>query len=741
MQGGATVPSENILASGGVVVMGSNTTFELDNVNQRIARLDDTGASGHEVRLDNAQLTVDNDEPTTTFSGAISGDGTLVKDGTGTLTLTGALSYTGDTLVDGGTLSLTSASLSDTAAVMILDTTCKMDLAFLGSDRVDSLWLGGMDMGTGTYDFSSHPDYFTDNSGSLFVPPPPGNYWAPGVAGGQGSATDHLTATAATWSTAPGSQGESYQAVTGALIFTDEAGTVIVDGTITAIAGLTFEVDGYNLTAGTDAVIDLTGLGVADNTITVVTGTTTIGADLAAEHGLTKVGDGTLELSGSLTNAGAALNANTNAFVVKGAGALNVSGTLSVASGGVLSVLEGATMTVTGSVTTGPTWCRVGSGGGIETATLILQGSGQFDAGLMVIGEAGSNHGLLVIQDAAQLTASELRLGYWGGDGIGTVEQNGGTVSLDLAGSLTVRPVLQIGSPGTANGKGEYHLNGGTLITGIIGGGEGATSSAKFFFNGGTLTANAGDENAAAAGQTYFMQGMTQIVVQEGGAIIDTAGHTITIAENLEHDAALDAVPDGGLTKLGEGRLNLILGSENSYTGDTIIQEGTLSVEYIGDGGLADASTVEIFAEAFMDLNFAGIDTIDKLVLAGEWETSGTWGSLESAADHPSEFFTGTGLLYVTTGGSVPGDTNDDGIVDAADYIAVKTHIGTATGATLEIGDVDKDGDVDWDDLQFLQEHFGEGTLNANEIPEPTTLLIMVAAGLPAFLKRRRRRS
>jgi len=78
--------------------------------------------------------------------------------------------------------------------------------------------------------------------------------------------------------------------------------------------------------------------------------------------------------------------------------------------------------------------------------------------------------------------------------------------------------------------------------------------------------------------------------------------------------------------------------------------------------------------------------------------------------------------------------------VDAADYIALKTHMGQTTSAGATEGDYDDDNDVDWDDLQILQGRFREqNDTNANAIPEPASLLIMLAAGLPALLRRRRR--
>jgi len=85
------------------------------------------------------------------------------------------------------------------------------------------------------------------------------------------------------------------------------------------------------------------------------------------------------------------------------------------------------------------------------------------------------------------------------------------------------------------------------------------------------------------------------------------------------------------------------------------------------------------------------------------------------------------------------GDADGDGDVDAADYIMVKTHFGGPPAADTDGsgGDFNDDGTVDWDDLQSLMDGFN--TANGTEtIPEPATLLIMMAAGLPALLKRRR---
>ncbi len=98
LQAGAT----NTFAPLSAFTVASGGTLNLASFNQSIGSLAGAGS----VALGAATLTTGNDNTSTTFSGTISGSGSLIKVGTGTLTLAGANAYTGGTTLAGGTLSL-----------------------------------------------------------------------------------------------------------------------------------------------------------------------------------------------------------------------------------------------------------------------------------------------------------------------------------------------------------------------------------------------------------------------------------------------------------------------------------------------------------------------------------------------------------------------------------------------------------------------------------------------------------
>lgn len=161
---------------------------------------------------------------------------------------------------------------------------------------------------------------------------------------------------------------------------------------------------------------------------------------------------------------------------------------------------------------------------------------------------------------------------------------NGG--ALDLSGHLNTFLFLNSGTANTSNltissgsfssngfnlqqsgtGVGTINLDGGsmavTAFTRVA-----ATGSTTFNLDSGTLRAR--------GSSTSFLPALTglQTIVEDGGAVIDTNGFNITIAEVLEHDTTLGVSPDGGLTKNGTGILTL--SGASTFTGPVTINAGT----------------------------------------------------------------------------------------------------------------------------------------------------------------------
>ena len=101
-----------ILPAATAVTLGNGAALNVSGYNQAIGSLGDaagSGGSAAQVLLAGATLTVGADNTSTTFSGVISGNGNVVKDGTGVFTLGGQNLFTGTTMAAAGTLGLSNS--------------------------------------------------------------------------------------------------------------------------------------------------------------------------------------------------------------------------------------------------------------------------------------------------------------------------------------------------------------------------------------------------------------------------------------------------------------------------------------------------------------------------------------------------------------------------------------------------------------------------------------------------------
>ena len=299
-------------------------------------------------------------------------------------------------------------------------------------------------------------------------------------------------------------------------------------------------------TSTTFNVADATSSSASDLNVSVVL------QNSGGTNGLTKTGVGTMTLSGANTYTGSTL-------------------------------VNAGTLVVNGGTIAGPGLIDIGSVGNAANFTLT---TGSVTAGTQfVIGAHGSTGTAAIDGGALQVNGVLYLGGYGEGTGTGTITQTAGTVT-STAG-------VNFGGGGPNSGI--YNLNGSTLTTTAIT--KAGSGTATFNFNGGTLRPSA----ASAA----FMQGLTAANVQSGGALINTNGFDITIAQPL-----LDGGGGGGLTKSGAGKLTLP--GAHTFTGAIAVQTGTLA---LSAGTYAGGMTLANNTRLSSATNLIGALTVPTLAL------------------------------------------------------------------------------------------------------------------------------
>ena len=220
------------------------------------------------------------------------------------------------------------------------------------------------------------------------------------------------------------------------------------------------------------------------------------------------------------------------------------------------------------------------------------------------MGDADSARGQLDISGGALNLMNNTCVKMTTGAGTGgcVVNQSGGWVTAFSDSGATV------GGTGTLDLKynsgptctNVYNLNGGVLtIPQIIS--SAATGTRTFNFNGGTLR--------AAATQAAFINlgaGAARANVRGGGAIIDSNGKDVTVAQPLLHsNIDGDAPADGGLAKVGAGALTLA--ATNTYSGATTVSSGTLTLSGAGSVNGSSGITVSGAGAKFLQLSTVAV--------------------------------------------------------------------------------------------------------------------------------------
>ncbi|MEX2168640.1 MAG: autotransporter-associated beta strand repeat-containing protein [Pirellulales bacterium] len=587
--------------------------------------------------------------------------------------------------------------------------------------------------------------------------------------------------------------------------------------------------DDFDFTSrGSSGTVTVTGPGsIWDNTESVYVGAQVKagalrinnGAYVQTAHlevssvGSVEVNNGSSTTAGLIVDGGAAhvsagnsrgslivANTSSGRMVVQGGGTVSNSfGTIGVNSstfGSVLVQGVGSTWTNTDQVSVGHGTGSTGTleirDGGTLNSVRGFAGAGALSTGVITVSDPGSTwtafgsffignsgYGFLeILNGGAASTAGNSYLGFSAGS-FGSADVSG------LGSTWTTAATLAIGGNlAAAGGDGRLTISDGGAVSAAA---ITLYSSGEIFLNNTTTLTG---PITSFGGKIYTYSGdqaLSNNINQASGLLLV---HT-TDSSTALFSGTVSGV--GGLLKNGSGfgGGTLTLTGNNSYTGATIVNVGTLlvngritSATTVNDGATLGGSgtiaanvtnngivapgnspgTLHITgnytqnAEGTLKIELASPTSFDRLAVTGNMALGGTleislidgfmpsadqtfdilsWGSLvgafssvivptqEGLAWDTSQL--STGVISVEVSG-LPGDYNQNGIVDAADYTVWRDTGGTQTGYDT------------WH--ANFGATLGSGANEAAAIPEPaTSTLLLIALAIAFYLPRYRRLS
>jgi autotransporter-associated beta strand protein len=235
-------------------------------------------------------------------------------------------------------------------------------------------------------------------------------------------------------------------------------------------------------------------------------------------------------------------------------------------------------------------------------------------------------------------------------DGTGVVRVEGSIANMGNFATLTKSNSGTLVLSGSNSYAGTTTVSAGTLLATKAAALPGYNASSKVTVaNGATLALRAG----AASGEWISAEidsllGATTAAFASGSnlGIRVTTENTFSYASDVGTTQAAK-----GLVKTGAGTLTL--SASNSYTGNTAVELGTLTIT---QPYLANAASVSLGASAVLNLNFdeSGgdvTDTVDTLFINGVQQPAGVFGATGSGATTVNNVnFAGAGTLTVTNG-------------------------------------------------------------------------------------------
>jgi len=449
--GGTTISAGNLRAGSasalgsGALTVASGANLLLFDFGANVASI----SGGGDIHLgDESRLVVGSNNLDTTYSGAVWGDGTFEKIGTGTLTLNGGGQRRATTMISEGTL-LYGRNEAINSAKLVVASGAVVDLA--GFNDYAGTLSGGGDIRLG----AGHLTVGWSDDDSTFS----------GVLSGSGSFTKIGTGTLTLSGTNIHSGGTVIEEGT---LLAGSNGALGI-GAVTVDVGATLDLGGFNtalaaISGGGNIKLGAGHLAAGWNNLS-----STFSGVLSGSGEFMKMGAGTLTLSGTNVHSGGTrvwagtLKAGSNSAL--GSGALTVDAGASLDLSGFNATVAG--ISGGGNVRLGAGHFTAGSSNDNSTFSGAFSGSGRFDkAGsgtLTLTGDSSSFSGSTTVQSGA-LTV-----------GVGGVGKLGGAIDVKagarLGGSGTIGGAVTVANGathGAGNSVGTQTINGNYVNRGVL---------------------------------------------------------------------------------------------------------------------------------------------------------------------------------------------------------------------------------------------------------------------------------
>ncbi len=510
-----------------------------------------------------------------TLNGVISGTGGFTKQSTGSLTLGGTNTYTGPTTVDAGALTLNGgAAIADTAAV-VLGNTAGVSLTLGASETIGTLVGGGASGGNTS--LGANTLTVGDASNTAYA----------GVISGTGDLVKQGTGTLTLAGTNTFTGGVTHNAGTIEVTNNSALGTgglTLANGATLAANGAAVQLTnqltignafGFSGTQNLTLTDDLP-LG-ANTSITVSdTGKGVLAGVVSGAFDLTKLGTGTLELTGANTYTGDT-NINAGKLLVTG----SIDNSTVILGGGQLII--GPNGSVSGNLGVGD-GSSLSAGDSDKTINNDLDITGDFNIDGDKNLTLGGNIDLMgavrqiAVQDAASTATITMPIAGTGG----VTKAGNGTLTLSGANTYSGGTAINAGTL-VINGSvaGNTNVGGGKLVLGN----DNALGTALTLTGGGNLEGSGGPRTipntvAVTVNGDFGVTGTDALDI----AANVTLGATPTVTTASTGTTTMSGVISGasGISKAGTG--TLVLSGTNTYTGDTNINAGTLVLNGIVAG-------------------------------------------------------------------------------------------------------------------------------------------------------------